>query len=628
MAPYTFVRASAVLLAACLPATAQNRQVELEWLRNAGAVFTGSAASDKFGHSVSAAGDVNGDGLFDFLVGAHQNSGDPLNDPPGRVYLFFGAPGVTAGGAGEAVADVIFVGEGNAWETGYAVAAAGDVDGDGYDDILIGAYRADTNGDTDTGRAYLVWGDPALAGSVNLASLGASQGVVINGADTSDLLGSSLDGAGDVDGDGAPDILIGARGEGFAEGQTARGSAYLLHGGPALPALIEIEAPAGATVRKLTGAAPSDDTGEGVSGAGDVDADGFADLLIAAERAPSGAATNGAAYIVYGGAALPAAISLGSLGALGTVVNGQSNGDSLGNDVDGGGDLDDDGFADVVLGARTADVVAGQDKGRAYVLFGSAALATSINAGTIGSSTPGLVLDGIDMLDAAGSGVACGGDFDGDGVSDLLVAASGGDPNGDGGAGEVALLLGRSTLASGTLALSALDEDGVLLAGVLPSDALGSNAGHCLGFAGDVDGDGFSELLLGAENSDPAGSQSGSAWLVKGTCHMLQAAGPVADGGLLNLRAHGTPSVANVAFASVAALPTPLATKFGPWWLIAQITLFGAAFGANGEMNLPLPMPPAGSVPGLVGLTVHMQVMGQPQGDKCDLTYLLSFTIE
>jgi hypothetical protein len=628
MAPSTFVRTSAVLLAACLSAAAQNRQVELEWLRNAGAVFTGSEASDKFGHSVSAAGDVNGDGSGDFLVGAHQNAGDFLNDPPGRVYLFYGAPGVTAGGAGEAVADAIFVGEDNAWETGFSVAAAGDVDGDGYDDILIGANRAETNNHTGSGRVYLIWGDPALGGTVNLAALSASQGVVINGADTSDLLGSSLDGVGDVDGDGAPDILIGAHGEGLTEGQNARGSAYVLYGDAALPALIEIEAPVGATVLKLTGAATSDDTGEAVAGAGDVDADGFADLLIGAERAPSGAATNGAAYIVYGGAALPGAISLSSLGALGTVVNGQFTGDVLSNDLDGGGDLDDDGFADVVIGALTSDVVAAQDQGRAYVLFGGPALAASINASTIGASTPGLVLNGIDPFDAAGSGVACGGDFNGDGVSDLLVASSAADPNGDSGAGEVAVLLGRSTLASGTLSLSALDEDGLLLAGVLPGDAVGSNLGHCLGFAGDVDGDGFSELLLGAENSDPAGSQSGSAWLVKGACHMLQAAGPVADGGVLNLRAHGAPSVANVTFASVAALPTPLATKFGPWWLIAQFTLFGAAFGANGELNLPLPLPPAGSVPGLVGLTVHMQVMGQPQGEKCDLTYLLSFTIE
>jgi len=627
MAPPTFVRTSVVLLGACLSAAAQNRQIELEWLRNAGAVFTGSQASDKFGHSVSAAGDVNGDGSGDFLVGATQNAGDFVNDPPGRVYLFYGAPGMTASGAGESVADVIFVGEDNAWETGFSVAAAGDVDGDGYDDILIGANRAETNNDTASGRVYLIWGHPALAGTVNLAGLGASQGVVINGADTSDLLGSSLDGVGDVDLDGAPDILIGAHGEGLTEGQNARGSAYLVYGDAALPALIEIEAPVGATVLKFTGAATSDDTGEAVAGAGDVDGDGFADLLIGAERAPSGANTNGAAYIVYGSASLPAAISLGSLGALGTVVNGQFNGDGLANDLDGGGDLNDDGFADPVFGATTADVVSGQDRGRAYVLFGGPALPTSVSAANIGASTPGLVLNGIDMQDAAGSGVACGGDFNGDGVSDLLVAASGGDPNGDSGAGEVALLLGRSTLASGTLALSALDEDGMLLAGVLPGDALGANAGHCLGFAGDVDGDGFSDLLLGAENADPAGSQSGSVWLVKGTCNMLQAAGPVVDGGVLNLRAHGAPSVANVTFASVAALPTPLATKFGPWWLIAQITLFGAAFGANGEMNLPLPLPPAGSIPGLVGLTVHLQVLGQPQGEKCDLTYLLTFTI-
>lgn len=618
----------ALLLAA--PAAAQNRQVELEWLRNAGATFTGSAANDKLGHAVAAAGDVNGDGVGDFLVGATQSSGDVINDPPGRVYLFYGAPGVTLGGPAATTADATFIGNDNGWQTGYAVAGPGDVDGDGYADILIGAPRAETNGNTQSGRAWLIWGGPALAGTVDLATLAPAQGVTINGAQFGDLLGAALAGAGDVDGDGLPDLLLGANGEGSDEAATGRGSAYVVYGDAALPALLEIEAPLGATVTRFVGAAAANDTGESLAGAGDVDGDGYADVILGAERAPAGTATNGAAYIVYGDPALPASVNLATLGALGTTISGAVNGDQFGHDVAGGGDVNDDGFADPIIGGFTVKVGTVTEAGRVYLLFGGPALGASFASSAIGVSKGGITFDGIDANDRAGAGVAGGGDFNGDGVSDLALSANGGDPNGDTNAGEVYLFFGRNSLILGSLGLGALEEEGLVLAGVAPQDAAGAATamGDALAFAGDVDGDGFGDLLVGSENSDPAGSSSGSAWLVKGTCHVLQAAGPVAEGGALNLRMHGTPGVANLTFASVIALPTPLATAFGPWWLVNQFALLSGAFQPNGEQLLSLPMPAPGAIPGLPGLTIHLQTLGVPQGQQRDLTYLLSFTIE
>lgn len=630
MTRMSLARVLPLALLCSLPATAQNRQVELEWLRNAGATFTGSAANDKLGHSLAAAGDVNGDGVGDFLVGAPQNSGDVINDPPGRVYLFFGAPGVTLGGPAATTADVTFIGNDNGWQTGYAVAGAGDVDGDGYDDVLIGAPRAETNGNTQSGRAWLIWGDPALSGSIDLSTLPSALGVTINGAQFGDLLGAALSGAGDMDGDGLPDLLLGANGEGTAEGANGRGAAYVLYGDAALPALVEIEAPVGASVTKFVGVAGSDDTGESLAGAGDVDGDGLADVILGAERAPAGAATNGAAYIVYGDPALPATVNLATLGALGTTISGAVNGDQFGHDVAGGGDVNDDGFADPVIGGFTVKVGSVTEAGRVYLLFGGPALGNAFLSSAIGVSKGGLTFDGIDANDRAGAGVAAGGDFNGDGVSDLALTANGGDPNGDANAGEVYLFFGRNSLVLGSVALGALEEEGLVLAGVAPQDAAGSATamGDALAFAGDVDGDGFGDLLVGSEASDPAGTSSGSAWLLKGTCNVMQAAGPVAEGGSLNLRMHGTPGVANLTFASVIALPTPLATGLGPWWLVNYFTLLAGSFQPNGEQLFTLPMPAPGAIPGLQGLTVHMQTLGAPQGENCDLTYLLSFTIE
>jgi hypothetical protein len=616
-------------LALQLPA--QNRPMDLQWLRNAGARLDGGAVAEHVGHAVAGAGDVNGDGVADFLVGATQSTGDFLNDPPGRAYLFFGAPGETADGVASSLAGVSFVGDDNTGnfsgtQAGFRVAGAGDVNLDGFADVLIGAPRAEANGNSSAGRVYLVYGAASMPATIQLATLAPPVGVVINGAGSGDLLGTSVAGLGDADGDGTPDLLLGASGEGGPT-LTARGSAYVLFGNGALPGLLEIEAPVGASVSRFIGTENSEDAGESVAAAGDVNADGLQDAVIGAERVGTGSNTNGAAYIVLGNAALPASTNLNALGALGTVVSGQTSGDLLGHDVAGGGDVNGDGFADVLLGARNATPP--QQKGKAYLLFGKASMPTAVAAASIGGVNSGVIFNGLDDNDSAGSAVAAGGDVDGDGYDDLLISASGGDPNSLSSAGETYLVYGGTWLTSGSVALGALGQHGVVLNGVAASDGSGSATphGHALALAGDVDGDGFADLLVGAELADPAGASSGSAWLVKGAPHMIQAVGPVLDGGTLTLRIHGAPSLGSVTFASIGALATPISTKFGPWWFnpaFPLFTVFTLPMGANGELFLPgLPMPS-----GLLGITITMQTLGTPQGKHLDLTYLLKFTIE
>jgi len=618
----------ALLLA--VPAPAQVRAIELEWLRNAGARFTGTAAEHDVGHCVAAAGDVNSDGVADFLVGAPQWGPDPFTDPPGTVYVFFGAPGVTPGGAVTG-ADVTIVGEDNGWRTGFAAAGVGDMNGDGIDDLLIGAYNAKVNGNSGSGRAYVVFGGPSLPGTLDLSTLSAGQGMKINGAQTSDLFGEAVAAAGDVDGDGLPDALLGARGEGSAEGATGRGAAYVVRGNLAFPALLEIESPGAVGVSKITGVSASDKLGDAVAGTGDVDGDGYADVLLGAQDAPS-TGTFGAAYLVWGDPLLPASVSLATLGSAGVAMSGAIDGDSFGHDVSAAGDVNGDGLADFVVGASEASVTGANHEGRAYLVYGSASLPASFVASTVGGSVGGVGIagalgSGSPLGDKAGTSVGGGGDANRDGYDDVLIGAGAADPNGDNAAGSVYLLYGGPALPA-SIALGTLGAGGVRLDGLLTNDQVGGPSSGAVAFAGDVDDDGFDDLLVGAELADPAGSSSGSAWLVKGACHMSQADGPVVDGGTLNLRAHGTPLVANLTFAALSVLPTPLDSKFGPWWLDAQIPLLAFAFDGQGEMFLPLALPPAGSIPGLVGLTVHMQTLGAPQGAKCDLAYLLSFTIE
>ncbi len=249
------------------------------YLNRADSKFIGEAAGDGAGGSVSSAGDVNGDGFDDLLIGAGGN--DSGGDMAGAAYLVYGP---VSGTVDLSAADAKFIGEAE-FDSARVVSGAGDVNGDGCDDILIGADRNDSGGD-EAGAAYLVYGP--VSGTLDLVDADAT----FVGEAVDDRAGCSVSSAGDVNGDGFGDLLIGAS-QNYRGGREA-GAAYLFYG-PVIGTHDLSTADA-----ELIGEAAGDHAGTSVSSAWDVNSDGFDDILIGARRNDSGGDGAGAAYVVYG----------------------------------------------------------------------------------------------------------------------------------------------------------------------------------------------------------------------------------------------------------------------------------------------------------------------------------------
>ena len=492
-----------------------------------GFVINGQSANDRSGFSVASAGDVNGDGFDDLIVGAYF--ADPAGgSDAGKSYVVFG----TSGGFGASIdLSAIAAGTGgfvingqNALDrSGVSVASAGDVNGDGFGDLIVGASRADPVGGSDAGKSYVVFGTGGGFGaSINLSAIEAGTGgFVINGQTAGDQSGFSVAPAGDVNGDGFDDLIVGAR---YADptGGTNAGKSYVVFGtGGGFGASIDLSAIAAGTGGfVLNGQNTTDQSGFSVASAGDVNGDGFDDLIVGAFRADSaGGFDAGKSYVVFGtGGGFGASINLAAIaaGTGGFVMNGESPNDVSGRSVDSAGDINGDGFDDLIVGANLASPAGGSQAGKSYVVFGTGGgFGASINLSTIAAGTGGFVINGQSTNDASGRSVASAGDVNGDGLDDLIVGAYTADPAGGSYAGKSYVLFGKSGGFGASINLSAIEAgtSGFVINGQSGNDY----SGRSVASAGDVNGDGFDDLIVGAYGADPAGgAQAGKSYTIFG----------------------------------------------------------------------------------------------------------------
>ncbi len=469
-----------------------------------GFIIQGDAARDGAGVSVSTVGDVNGDGYADVIVGAR--GGDDGGRNAGEAYVVFGRAGAfgSLDGTNRRVIDLTSLSEADGFiiqglggdQVGEGISGAGDVNGDGYADLIVGAHLGDDGG-RNAGEAYVVFGKAGFFGSldgtdrrvIDLTSLSETDGFIIQGDAVGDRAGERVSGAGDVNGDGFADLIVGA--QSANDGGTDAGEAYVVFGraGPfgsldgTSRRVIDLTRLSETDGFIIQGDAVGDRAGWSVSGAGDVNGDGYADLIVGALYGDDGGENAGEAYVVFGRAS-----GFGS--DVTTTVDGE--GSFIRRVIDLTGLSEADGF-----------IIQGDEAG-AYA--------------------------GNRVGDTAGFSVSGAGDVNGDGYADLIVGARRGDDGDDVdvNAGEAYVVLGKAggfgidvtttVEREGSFTRRVIDltslaaEDGFIIQG----DMAGDNAGFSVSTAGDFNGDGFADLIVGALGGDDGGENAGEAYVVFG----------------------------------------------------------------------------------------------------------------
>jgi hypothetical protein len=430
------------------------------------------AAYDSFGWSVAGAGDVNGDGYADLVVGSLAD--DDAGSASGSAYVYYGS----AAGIDASPEDKLIPLDGYAGNVfGGSVAGAGDVNGDGYADVVVGSYNDGDAGLLNSGSAYL------YNGTATGIDVRTEDKLTASDAAAHGYFGITVAGAGDVNGDGYADLVVGAPGD-----DTARGAAYVYYGSAS-----GIDA---FTEDKLTASDGRgyDYFGVSVAGAGDVNGDGYADLVVGAYMDDHSATDSGSAYVYYGSATGIDASAEDKLAA-----SDASSYDSFGWSVAGAGDVTGDGYADLVVGAYLSDD-GGAESGSAYVYYGSA------------SGVDASAEDKLAASDAAagarfGYSVAGAGDVNADGYADLVVGAYRSD---DGGTERGSAYVYYGTASS----IDASAEDKLIASDGVAYDSFGRSVAG----AGDVNSDGYADLVVGAYKDDDRGSDSGSVYVYFDPC--------------------------------------------------------------------------------------------------------------
>ena len=314
-------------------------------------------------------------------------------------------------------------------ELGAAIGGNGDVNGDGIDDLVIGAPGFDVFGESSRGAAFVIFGsDAAFDAELSVASLNGSNGFRIEGPENGSEAGRAVALLEDFDGDGLADIAVGVPEVDNASGTlSATGSAFIVFGetSPA-PAVVLLEALAPADGLRIDGLESNDKLGRRLAAAGDLNDDGLADLAIGSlEHDDVGASNAGVVYVVFGADAIlgPSFDLAGLDGVNGFELQGLDAGGRLGRSLDTAGDVNGDGIADLIASADLADPSGRVDAGESYIVFGSAAaMPPTLSVGAL-DGTLGLRIQGRTAGDRTGFSVGGGADFNGDGFDDVVLGA-------------------------------------------------------------------------------------------------------------------------------------------------------------------------------------------------------------
>ena len=390
-----------------------------------GLVFRGEHPFDGVGRSLSAAGDVNGDGLADVLIGVASSK---VTNTGGRSYVVFGTEShepIDLADVADGVGGFVIDENGGAW-AGIMVASAGDLNADGFDDVLIGAPGSGTGG------AYLVWGkpdtDPVSLTDVELG-MGGFQMI---GEDNNEDSGRALAGGGDINGDGVPDILVGAPDGGEKDiecyidvcNEHGLGRVYVVFGKSDGDPVELTDIAAGIGGFAYEGSAWAHEFGKAVDVAGDVNGDGFDDVVVGTRPANGGPMYRKVEAMVLFGKADTEMVygpdiskELGG----GFVLRGNDVGHESSTWVAGVGDIDGDGLADVAVGGPPDAV---------HVVYGKKDF-VGVELSDVAAGVGGFVLESEDGYEEFGGSVDGAGDFNGDGRPDIVIGANRARPAGN-----------------------------------------------------------------------------------------------------------------------------------------------------------------------------------------------------
>ena len=473
--------------------------------------ISGVSAGDATGRSVSSAGDFNHDGYLDVIIGGVG---------AGMDYVVFGSASGFA-----ANLDLASLNGANGFRLsatvsgahlGRTVAAAGDVNADGIPDVILGAASSGS-----LNEAYVVFGAATGFGAAfDMSSLNGTNGFKITGLGGVALpVNPSVAGVGDVNGDGVSDVIVGsAYGGSIPNSGGTTGESFVIFGkaGGGFAASIDASTLNGSNGFKLTANGHYDDLGFSVSGAGDINGDGVADLIVGAPTASPGPPNSyaGISYVVFGkhGAFNPV-VDLSVLnGTNGFKLSGTNYDDCSGVTVSSAGDINGDGFGDLVVGAIGPRV---SPAGTGYIVFGKASgFAGNLNLSSL-SGSDGFKMTGF-AVGANGTynhmWASDAGDMNGDGLADFVIGTYQDQPHGVR-SGSAYVVFGKATGFSASLDVATLDgTNGFKINGVAAYDQTGISVRS----AGDLNGDGLSDLIIGADSASPHGSGSGAAYVVYG----------------------------------------------------------------------------------------------------------------